>query len=63
LTDETELYTAAEIEEVANEAARLALSSRSPIETEPFFGSTETVKRDLNATKLSKYFDSSDNAG
>ena len=54
LADETDLYSAAEVEELVNEAARRALEDRRDIETADVLDAMQTVRRSLTAESVQK---------
>jgi transitional endoplasmic reticulum ATPase len=54
LAEETEIYTCAEIEELANEAARIALSTRRNIETQDIVDAKKIVTPSLTAGEIEK---------
>ena len=54
LSEETEIYTCAEIEELANESARIALADRRNIETKDIIDAKKIVKPSLTAEEVEK---------
>ena len=57
LAEETEIYTCAEIEELANESARIALADRRNIETQDIIDSKKIVTPSLTAEEVEKMKD------
>ena len=57
LAEETEIYTCAEIEELANESARIALAERRNIETQDIIAAKKIVKPSLTAEEVEKMRD------
>jgi SpoVK/Ycf46/Vps4 family AAA+-type ATPase len=54
LAEETEIYTCAEIEELANESARIALADRREIETQDIINAKKIVTPSLTAEEIEK---------
>ncbi len=54
LAEETEIYTCAEIEELANEAARIALATRRNIETQDIIEAKRVVTPSLTAEEVER---------
>ena len=54
LAEETEIYTCAEIEELANESARIALADRRNIETQDIINAKKIVTPSLTAEEVEK---------
>jgi SpoVK/Ycf46/Vps4 family AAA+-type ATPase len=54
LAEETEIYTCAEIEELANESARIALADRRNIETQDIIDAKKIVTPSLTAEEVEK---------
>ena len=52
LAEETEIYTCAEIEELANESARIALADRRNIETQDIIKAKKIVTPSLTAEEV-----------
>jgi SpoVK/Ycf46/Vps4 family AAA+-type ATPase len=59
LAEETEIYTCAEIEELANESARIALADRRNIETQDIITAKKIVTPSLTAEEVEKMRDPS----
>ena len=57
LAEETEIYTCAEIEELANESARIALADRRNIETQDIINAKKIVTPSLTAEEVEKMRD------
>ena len=57
LAEETEIYTCAEIEELANESARIALADRRNIETQDIINAKKIVTPSLTVEEVEKMRD------